>query len=152
MVFWRSIRCAAQNGIIVRRVRREACMSYWDGIKTLKEWFGPDMRSVSKEQAQGRAYVCIFGNNGKGCPNNHLGGWSLPEAAADFIKSCAEKKLQLRLSVSLEENLGTCTKCKCRLSLKVHVPFKHIYNHTSDEQFAEFPDFCWLTKERKARS
>lgn len=118
-----------------------------DAAKILKEWLGDGAKPCP--HAQDRANVCRRGAEGGKCPHNHLGAWSFSAIAAEAIRTYAEAKAQIALSVEGENELGTCAICKCNLALKVHVPFRHIYDHTSDATFARFPTWCWLARELK---
>jgi hypothetical protein len=117
-----------------------------DGSKTLYEWLGEG--SHPDPQAQDRADVCSGRITGNPCPYNYQGHWLIPETIANLIKQYAEAKNHLKLTVRGEETLGWCEVCSCKLSLKVHVPLKHIVNHCHPETLEKFPAFCWMTTER----
>lgn len=117
------------------------------GGHILVEWLGAGAIPVSAAQAQHRADCCRAGNAGATCPHNHIGRWSFTAVAARAILAYARAKNALGLRVEGERELGTCTICKCKLRLKVQVPFHHIYDHTTDETFAKFPPWCWLAEE-----
>jgi hypothetical protein len=120
-----------------------------NGGKILIEWLGAGAVPVPEAQAQSRADCCRYGAQGAKCPHNHIGRWGFTETAARAILAYARAKNALGLRVQGERELGTCTLCKCKLRLKVQVPFHHIYDHTTDETFAKFPMWCWLHRELK---
>lgn len=118
-----------------------------DGATILKAWLGDGAVPVSPELAQARANICRFGFNGKPCPHNCLGEWKFSDCAAETIRTWSEFKNRCALAVDGEPELGTCDVCSCALRLKVHVPFRHIYDYTSDQTFSKFPPYCWLAIE-----
>lgn len=111
------------------------------GRKILHDWFGAGGQPVPLEQAQARADICL------NCPHNWQGHWEWRKLVA--IAIAHQEKLRTTMGIHLngEEKLEICEVCGCKLRLKVHVPFTHIYRHTSDAQFAKYPPFCWQTKE-----
>ena len=71
----------------------------------------------------------------------------MPQKVADTVRRWFELKNHLKLQVEGEDKLGHCEICNCVLSLKVHVPRQTILNHTSAEEYAKYPSFCWLLTE-----
>ena len=120
-------------------------MSAISGIEAILEGFGK--HPPSQETAQNRADICTGRINGVPCPNNHKGGFSLTAQASSVIHAQRQRKLDLKLSVDGEGALGVCKVCKCYLPLKVWFDTQTIYNHTTDETLAQFPDFCWVKQE-----
>jgi len=126
------------------------------GVNILKDWLGEGGVPVTPELAQARADVCLKGDQDKDgnpckCRNNKEGHFfqKLTTAIAKAIHEQRREKLRLGMRVEGEEELHTCTVCDCHLPLKVHVPFKTIAERTSDVQWEEFPEFCWMNKERE---
>lgn len=109
--------------------------------KILHDWLGEGCNPVPIEQAQARADVCLK------CPNNYQGSWMWNLATSMAIASQMKLRDLMAIKVNGEERLRVCTVCGCKVQLKIHVPIKHIYSHTSDEMVNRFPDFCWIRKE-----
>ncbi len=120
-----------------------------NGAKAILEGFGEN--PPPQEVAQARADVCLHsGKDGKRCPHNHVGGFSVTASIGSVIQAQREKKLQLKLRVDGEEELGVCTICRCPMFLKVFYDWNTIYGHTTDETFTQFRDkwpSCWMVKE-----
>jgi hypothetical protein len=117
--------------------------------KIRHEWLGEGGEAVPIEQAQARADICTGRLSGKPCPNNYQGSWLYNVVTAIVINSQLELRRAMSINVEGEESLKVCEVCGCRLQLKVHVPFRHIYRHTTPEQLSKYPDFCWQQKELK---
>lgn len=117
-------------------------MSLVNGVKAILEGFGES--PPSQEVAQARSDICTGRLSGTKCPNNHQGGFSLTTKAAQVIHAQRQRKLELKLAADGESSLGVCKVCGCYLPLKVWYDSQTITNHTSDEQFAKFPSFCWI--------
>ena len=116
-----------------------------NGAKILAEWLGEGLHP--DPLAQDRADICTGRLTGKPCEYNYQGRWIFPDAVASTVQRIAEIKNRLKLRVEGEENLGHCEICKCVLSLKVHVPRRTILNHTSGEEYAKLPPYCWQVTE-----
>lgn len=119
------------------------------GVAVLADWLGDGLQPVPEEQAQVRSDICTGRLNGSACPKNQQSGWRVTMAVAQNIHAQMAKKSEAGIKVEGEDQLGTCQACGCHLKLKVHVPFRHIHAHTSDEQMSKFPDFCWIQRELK---
>lgn len=117
-------------------------MSIINGIEAILEGFGRN--PPAQEIAQNRADVCNGKISGIPCPYNHRGGFSLTAKAAQIIHAQRQRKLELKLVVEGEQSLGVCKVCGCYLPLKVWFDSETIRNHTTDETFAKFPDYCWI--------
>lgn len=113
------------------------------GRKILHDWLGDGGNPVPKEQAQHRANVCAA------CPMNYKGAWIWNMATAIAIASQMKLRRTMQISLEDEDKIGICEVCGCQLKLKVHVPFMHIYRHTSEQQFSKFPEMCWQIQEMK---
>lgn len=127
----------------------EVISSTVSGAAVLADWLGDGLQPVPEEQAQVRSDICTGRLNGTACPKNQQSGWRWTMAVAQNIHAQMAKKTEAGIKVEGEDQLGTCQACGCHLKLKVHVPFRHIHAHTSDEQMSKFPDFCWIQKELK---
>lgn len=115
-----------------------------------RDWLGEGGEPVAPELSQARADVCTGRLTGKRCPSNYQGSWLYNIVTSIVINSQMKLRRILNLKVEGEDTLRTCEICGCKLALKIHVPFRHLYRHTTPEQFSKFPDFCWLQKELKA--
>lgn len=111
--------------------------------KILTDWLGEGGTPVLISHAQARANVCLE------CPHNYKGRWLYSVAVITAIKSQSKLRETLKIHVDGESDLHICDLCGCYLKLKVHVPFHHIHAHTSDEQFAKFPEWCWQKTENQ---
>lgn len=122
------------------------------GAAILLDWFGDGGVPVEDFKAEARAEVCEKGCDGKGCPKNRFPKWweSAKQAVAERIKEALAVKNRMELSVSNEDSIGMCAACTCSLPLKVWTPIKHIKEHTTPEQLAKFPSFCWQKLEIEA--
>jgi hypothetical protein len=111
------------------------------GRKTLHDWLGAGGIPVPLPEAQARADICLK------CPFNYKGNWLWKVAVSMAISAQMMLRQAMNLRLEGEESLGVCELCGCMLKLKTHVPFRHIYRFTSDQQFTKYPDFCWQQKE-----
>lgn len=113
------------------------------GAAILGEWLGHGADPVPQEVSNARAAVCVT------CPENRSPEWwnLHSNAIASWIRKCLAIKDDLGYMAALEDKLFMCRRCGCALPLKVHVPIKHIRDHSTDEQLREYPDFCWQRKE-----
>lgn len=122
-----------------------------NGSKILLEWLGEGAKPVPQDHAQYRCNHCLHGFNGIRCPHNISGEWRFSSIVASVILRWFKHKQEMRLFVVGEEELGVCDICRCKLALKVWVPFETIYHHTTDERFAQFPPYCWISNELKQK-
>lgn len=114
-----------------------------DGVQILKDWLGDGATPVPSVQSQARADICLR------CTFN-TSGFKPIAAVAEIIRQQVEKKHELKLTVSGEENLHTCDICWCHLPLKVHVPMQYILENTPEpmlEKFRQDQPACWIVKE-----
>lgn len=109
--------------------------------KIFHDWLGEGGQTVSLEDAQHRADVCLR------CPHNYKGSWIWNIATSMAIASQIRLRDAMKIRLNGDENLKVCELCGCKLQLKVHVPFAHIYRHMPLEQFDKFPAFCWMKQE-----
>lgn len=133
-------RARAGVAALVVAIRRTS-----DGARILDDWLGAGGLPADPALAESRSVVC------EPCPNNVKGDWKalVTGAVAEAVLEQRRVKTQLNITVSNEDNLGTCAVCLCHLALKVHVPMAHIQKYTSDAIWSELPEFCWMKKERK---
>jgi hypothetical protein len=110
-----------------------------NGIKTLKEWLGDGAKTVSTDQAQLRANVCLQ------CPKHSTTAF-LEEITAGAIKRQVELKNHLQLRVYGEKSLHVCEVCGCAMKLKVWLPLETIL--PDEEEKAKFDPRCWLLREK----
>lgn len=115
-----------------------------NGAEAILDGFGrtPPSQSV----AQARADVCTGHATGFPCPANYRGGWAVSTEIARVLHAQRQKKLELKLEVERENQLGTCEKCKCFLPLKIWYDDDTIYNHTADTTFQAMKQInpaCW---------
>lgn len=125
-------------GAAVENVRK-----LYSGVGVLLDWVGSGGKVVSQEQANARATVCAD------CPKNELGGIEsfFTAPAAEKIRKQLALKNEMELRTPLDDRLGTCTVCLCRMSLKVWVPLEHVVKKLKPEWRAELPEHCWVVKE-----
>lgn len=117
-------------------------MSIAAGMKILAEWLGDGGKPVPIEQAQARANVCLR------CPRNYKGSWAYSMATQIAINAQMTLRRTMGIKLENEDQLRICELCGCQMRLKVHVPFRHIYAHTTLEQFAKLPKECWQLTEK----
>lgn len=114
----------------------------------LRDWVGDGGQPVPPEQAEARARCCTSGGpGGRPCPHNWLGSWQWKMTVANAIRKQLELRGKMNIRLKDEGSVGICEACGCALRLKLHVPFIHIYRHTSDALLARYPDFCWQKQE-----
>jgi hypothetical protein len=118
----------------------------------ITEWFGEGMEPVSRELALRRAKICTSFHHYAPCEHNVEPNWwhrHLADPIAQAIITLLEfkKNTDIHLPVYIEGDLFMCRRCGCNLSLKVWTPIKHIANHTTVEQLAKYPSFCWIRQE-----
>lgn len=115
----------------------------------LNDWLGEGGQPVTLEDAQRRADICTKGCDGEMCPCNDADpSWTWNLVSQFYISRQMALKETMKLHLKDEDKLHTCSKCGCVLRLKVWTPFQHIFRHMSDQQFDQFPDWCWLKIER----
>lgn len=129
-----------RSASVVEGVKRVAI-----GIGVLLEWVGAGLKPVPPEQSAQRAQVCVT------CPHNEpkdiMSVFTVP--AANLILRQMEAKNRMKISTPHDEALGICGICSCVLKLKAHSHIEHVTKHMSADMLKEFPDFCWIKKERK---
>jgi len=114
------------------------------GKRIMVEWLGSGAVPVPIAIAQKRANVCLK------CDHNK-NGHSILKLTADTVRAIAEQmqaKDSMKLRVNGEEDLHSCEVCECPLPLKVHVPLKHILEHTEEETLNDLPTHCWMLTEQ----
>lgn len=126
-----------------------------EGAKLLKDWFGDGGVPVSQIHSEHRADACVHGNGGQPCSLNRAANWwnlheNAKNAVAQTIRSELELKNHLSLHVSSEDELHLCAACGCCLKLLVWTPAWRLKEHTTPEQLAMMPSFCWKKKEIEA--
>ena len=110
------------------------------GAEIIKNWLGSGGVTVSQEQAQSRANVCLQ------CPMNS-DGHAFTEGLANAIKDHIEFKNTHGLRVEGEKSLHTCKICLCALRLKVWCPTELLERRMTREEFEQYPGNCWLDSE-----
>ncbi|SRR6266550_1255172 len=105
--------------------------------------FGPGGKTVTREEAERRAAVCVS------CPLNKLGGFTefFVEGVAKELMHLLGMMRDLNLTTSLESKLGTCQACTCPIAAKVHVELKHIRAHMDSGTMAKLNQSnprCWI--------
>lgn len=111
-----------------------------NGAEVIQDWLGGGGITVSQEQAQQRASICLT------CPENKPGR-NLTEAVASAIRKHVEVKNALQLRVEGEKRLHQCSICTCALRLKVWVPIDSIRKHMDDSELGSYPAYCWQKTE-----
>lgn len=123
-----------------------------EGAKLLKDWLGPDAETVGVTQAELRSGACTHGYANLPCPKNVAPNWwdlvaQAKNAIAETIRAELELKGHLNLHVLRENDLHMCSICGCCMTLKVWTPIEHIKAHTTPEQLAQYPIWCWIRQE-----
>lgn len=107
-----------------------------NGVEFISNWIGDGGIVVDKEEAQGRANICLA------CPNNKLGlTVAAPVAAA--VRKYLEFKNELELRVDGEKKLGSCELCGCELRLQIWETPDRIRSQMTPEETAKAPKHCW---------
>jgi len=113
--------------------------------KIMDDWLGDGALPVDSSQSEWRASICVE------CPKNARGGlWYQAKLGVSSLASrYIAAKSSMAISTPHDERLHGCDVCKCILSLKVHVPLKHILEvlePTHEKAFKEVN--CWITREK----
>jgi hypothetical protein len=129
---------------VIDEIRRDV-----QAAKILSDWIG-EGSPVSQRHANGRALVCLRGNEGKECPYHKAERWwdVVKHAIAERIKQQIGIKNRMQLSTPHDADLKMCSACGCAMPVKVWVPMKHVVEHTPKEVFDKMPSYCWQVKER----
>lgn len=110
-----------------------------DGAEIITDWLGSGAETVSPEEAQRRADICLA------CPLNVNSG-AITDAVAREIKRQVQIKNKLRLNVEGEDGLGKCAACLCETKLKIWLPMERV--KPEPQELEKFHENCWLRAER----
>src|ERR1700678_1861029 len=108
---------------VIEEIRRDA-----GAAPLLWDWIGQG-DPVKQEVADGRAAVCLRGDEGRRCPYLKAPRWwerYFKNPIAKVIKKQLELKTKLRLSTELDQEKRMCQVCGCCAELKVWVPVRHV--------------------------
>lgn len=133
---WLCVPKVRQNVFVMRIL--EIAKQYKEGAETISEWLGSGGETVSQNQAQDRAGVCIH------CPQN-VSDFIPTKLVALAIKKQLELKSKLELRVVGEKSLHTCCGCSCVLRLKIWIPLKNL--GVTESELDNFVPQCWMRKE-----
>jgi hypothetical protein len=116
-----------------------------EGAAVLKDWLGEGGTPVSQELAERRATTCVC------CNRNVAPRWweKMMNRIAVAIRQQLSVKQKCEIKTSLDDDLHMCQICGCCLQLKVHVPVKHVADHTRPEMLDKMPSYCWIRGEIK---
>jgi hypothetical protein len=120
-----------------------------NGAQIIIDWLGAGGKTVSDAQAQTRADICTGRINGRPCEHNVSDSW-ITGAAGESARKLLSIKNNAQMRVDGEKRLHTCDACSCYLRLKVWTPLDHLLKHTTTEELANLPEFCWQRNERLA--
>jgi hypothetical protein len=120
-------------------------MSVTNGIATLADWLGSGGKPVSPDLSAQRADVCAK------CPMNRPTKWRelFAEGVAATILAYERLRRKNELITPADKSLGVCNVCGCFLLLKVHTPLITITDHMEESEYDDFPENCWILKERQ---
>jgi len=116
-----------------------------EGASVIAEWEISGGKIVSQEQAEARAGTCVK------CPKN-VGGDLLSfftKQAASLITLQLESKNNMKLSTSLDLQLGICDACGCVNKLKIWCPLDIIQAKIKPETKAALHSDCWIIHEQE---
>jgi len=115
----------------------------------IADWLGAGGVPVIQRKADDRALCCVFGNEGKPCPNNKAAHWwkKTKGSIADAIKDMLSIKNELEMKAANEDDLHMCSSCGCCLKLKVWVPIEHVQKVIDEKTLCELPAYCWMKLE-----
>lgn len=114
--------------------------------KIMDEWLGDGAQPVDPPQSEWRASVCVE------CPKNERGGlWYQAKLGVSSLASrYISAKSSMAITTRYDGQLHGCDICKCVLSLKVHVPLKHLLEVMEPAQEQAFKEVnCWITREKE---
>lgn len=122
------------------------------GAVVLADWLGPGGVPVEQRKADDRAIHCVFGNEGKPCPNNKSPNWwdKVKGSIAAAIRDMLEVKNHAKMEAAYEKDLNMCSACGCCLKLKVWVPIDHVKRVVPKEELTNLPTYCWMRQEIQA--
>ena len=110
------------------------------GGAVLLDWERSGDPPVDRGTAESRAVICVK------CPKNGKGDltrfFTVP--ASEMIRKQMERSTSLKLSTSVDDQLGVCEACLCPIKLKVWAPLNHIVNNMPDSIKAELDPGCWV--------
>lgn len=116
-----------------------------EGAALLIDWLGGGAQVVAPDLAHRRAQTCNT------CPENSRAPFTdwFTIPVAERLRKLVEAKKELKLDTPIDDQLGTCTVCRCPLKLKVHVPIDYIYSKTKPETMSALPPNCWIKTQDK---
>ena len=107
------------------------------GTKTLLSWQLQGRPRVSKQEAEGRAAVCVrcqYNVQPGGCPSCNS---PLHQVVNAFVGGSKTNQ---------DDNLRACKICGCSLKAKVWFPVDLIRENMPEGQQDLFPQWCWLAR------
>jgi hypothetical protein len=119
------------------------------GAALLADWLGEGGEPVDIRLAEWRSSTCAAGNLSQPCQFNIEPKWweRMKNSVAETIRKQLEIKNKIKLRTSRDDSIFMCQRCGCALPLKVHVPLKHIREHTRPELIDKLPWWCWIKRE-----
>ena len=66
---------------------------------------------------------------------------------AALLKKQLEEREQLKLSTTLDDQIGFCDACGCPLKTKLHIPIEVIRKHMKQPEIDRLDARCWILKE-----
>lgn len=106
------------------------------GIAHIAEWLGESGTTVSQEEAQARADICLA------CPKN-IGELAIATPIAAVLKKIIALKNQVKLRVDGESKLHTCDVCGCAIRLQVWQPMPLVQSQLTEEEKQQLATPCW---------
>jgi hypothetical protein len=103
--------------------------------KTFLDWATQGRPTVDQDEAERRAKICAncyMNKRADGCG----------QSCRALIRALAG--LFLNRKTSVDDQLQTCSACKCYLRAKIYFPLDIIEEHEQPDIQMLLPDFCWL--------
>lgn len=131
--------------------RKRTLAEHWKGTKAFarvkaREALGRSILTTQAE-AERRAGICASGaGGGKPCPMNVFTN----ETAIDAAENEAMAAMVNGRATSMDDLLGTCNACSCRLTTIVHcMPDILMVDEMTQADLAKHPKLCWKHQLRK---
>lgn len=106
------------------------------GALHIFEWLGASATTVSQEEAQARADICLR------CPKN-VSELAIAMPVAVALKKVIAMKNRIKLRVKGERELGLCDVCGCAIRLQVWQPMPMVQSQLTEEEKQQLAIPCW---------
>ena len=120
------------------------------GAKTLVQWVVSGAEAVPQEQAEARAQVCAAcDRNTFNQPQSKGTSWTdwFTIPVSHEITAQLQKRKDMKLATSVDDQLKVCSSCLCPIPLKVHLKLEAFLPRMSKQVFELLAPQCWIRSE-----